>query len=43
MPETTLPEETTTTDETYPEPSPDTTDEPVEDTTLPEVDTTLPE
>jgi hypothetical protein len=32
MPETTLPEETTTTDETYP----DTTEEPVVDTTLPE-------
>ena len=32
MPETTLPEETTTTDE----PSPDTTEEPVVDTTLPE-------
>jgi hypothetical protein len=32
MPETTLPEETTTTDETYP----DTTQEPVVDTTLPE-------
>jgi hypothetical protein len=32
IPETTLPEETTTTDETYP----DTTEEPVVDTTLPE-------
>jgi hypothetical protein len=36
MPEETLPEETTTTDETYPEPSPDTTEELVVDTTLPE-------
>jgi hypothetical protein len=38
-----LPEETTTTDEPSPEPSPDTTDELIVDTTLPEVDTTLPE
>jgi len=36
MPEETLPEETTTTTEPSPEPSPDTTDEPVVDTTLPE-------
>jgi hypothetical protein len=35
-PETTLPEETTTTTEPSPEPSPDTTEEPVVDTTLPE-------
>jgi hypothetical protein len=38
-----LPEETTTTDEPSPEPSPDTTDEPIVDTTLPDVDTFLPE
>jgi hypothetical protein len=36
MPEETLPEETTTTTEPSPEPSPDTTEEPVVDTTLPE-------
>jgi len=35
-PEETLPEETTTTTEPSPEPSPDTTEEPVVDTTLPE-------
>ena len=35
-PEEMLPEETTTTDEPSPEPSPDTTEEPVVDTTLPE-------
>jgi len=39
IPETTLPEETTTTDETYP----DTTEEPVVDTTLPEATDTPPE
>jgi hypothetical protein len=38
-----LPEETTTTDEPSPEPSPDTTDELIVDTTLPDVDTSLPE
>jgi hypothetical protein len=50
IPEEMLPEETTTTDEPSPEPSPDTTDDPVVDATLPDVDTipadvdtTLPE
>jgi hypothetical protein len=42
-PEEMLPEETTTTDEPSPEPSPDTTDELIVDTTLPDVDTSLPE
>jgi len=36
MPEVTLPEETTTPEEPSPEPSPDTSEEPVVDTTLPE-------
>jgi hypothetical protein len=42
-PEEMLPEETTTTDEPSPEPSPDTTDELIVDTTFPDVDTILPE